>query len=79
MGLSFLLWSTATKLTLSTSRIANMIFLSPLLSLVLINTFLGEKILVSTLAGLGMIMCGLVLQRVFSARSAGAVDTGNKT
>ena len=64
MGLSFVFWLLAMKLTVSTARIANLIFIAPLLSLVLITTVLGEPILMSTLAGLGLILTGLALQRV---------------
>ena len=64
MGLSFVFWLLAMKLTLSTARIANLIFIAPLLSLVLISTVLGEEILDSTLAGLGLILAGLALQRL---------------
>jgi len=63
MGISFVCWLLAMKLTLSTARIANLIFIAPLLSLVLISTVLGEQILVSTLVGLGLILSGLGLQR----------------
>ncbi|MFN4237307.1 MAG: DMT family transporter [Vogesella sp.] len=64
MGFTFVLWLAAMKLTSSTARIANLIFLSPILSLMLISTLLGEPILPSTLAGLGLILGGLVLQKL---------------
>ncbi|MEQ6292013.1 DMT family transporter [Vogesella sp. GCM10023246] len=64
MGFTFVLWLSAMKLTQSTARIANLIFLSPLLSLFLINLLLGEPILASTLAGLGLILAGLLLQKL---------------
>jgi len=62
MGISFLFWLTAMKLTDSTARIANLIFLSPFLSLVFIYFLVGEKILPSTLWGLVFIIVGLVVQ-----------------
>ena len=64
MGLSFVFWLLAMKLTGSTARIANLIFIAPLISLVLISTILDEPILSSTLVGLGLILTGLALQRV---------------
>lgn len=64
MGFTFVLWLSAMKLTSSTARIANLIFLSPMLSLVLISTLLGEPILPSTLTGLGLILGGLLLQKL---------------
>lgn len=64
MGFTFVLWLYAMKLTESTARIANLIFLSPLLSLMLIHLVLAEPILPSTGAGLGLILCGLLLQKI---------------
>lgn len=64
MGLTFVLWLTALKLTARTASIANLIFLSPLLSLVLIHFFVGEPILPSTGAGLLLILLGLALQKL---------------
>jgi len=63
MGLTFVAWLMAMKLTESTARIANLIFLSPLLSLVFIHVFVGETIYPSTFAGLGLILSGLLLQK----------------
>jgi len=62
MGISFVLWLLALRLTRSTLRISSLIFLAPPLSLVLIHFILGEVILPSTLAGLGLILAGLALQ-----------------
>ena len=62
MGISFLFWLAAMKLTNNTARIANLIFLSPFLSLVFIYFLVGEKILPSTLWGLVFIIAGLVVQ-----------------
>lgn len=64
MGFTFVLWLSAMKLTNSTARIANLIFLSPLLSLVLIHFIVGEPILPSTLLGLALILGGLLLQKL---------------
>ena len=64
MGFTFALWLYAMKLTDSTAKIANLIFLSPLLSLMLIHFILGEPILASTGQGLALILCGLLLQKI---------------
>ncbi|AXK38249.1 DMT family transporter [Crenobacter cavernae] len=63
MGLTFVAWLMAMKLTESTARIANLIFLSPLLSLVLIHAVVGETIYPSTFVGLSLILGGLALQK----------------
>ena len=73
MGLTFVLWLQAMRLAArspqGTARVANLIFLSPFLSLVLIHFVLGEDIRVSTLLGLGLIVAGNALQRLKTARS----------
>jgi drug/metabolite transporter (DMT)-like permease len=61
MGVSFVLWLMAMRLTLSTARIGNLIFLSPFLSLALIHAILGESIHATTYAGLALILAGNLL------------------
>ena len=63
MGLTFLLWLTALRLTDNTARVGNLIFLSPFLSLVLIHFVVGETILASSVLGLGLIVAGLLYQQ----------------
>ena len=62
MGISFILWLYAMKLTSSTIRISSLIFMAPPLSLLLIYFVLGEQILPSTLVGLALILMGLAMQ-----------------
>lgn len=62
MGVSFVLWLKAMKLTDSTAKIANLIFIAPILSLFLIHYLVGEEILISTLIGLVLILGGLSIQ-----------------
>ena len=64
MGLSFIFWLTAMRLTKSTASIANLIFIAPLLSLVIISVLLKEIILPSTLWGLALILGGLLIQQL---------------
>jgi drug/metabolite transporter (DMT)-like permease len=64
MGLSFVLWNKALKLTSNASQVANLIFLSPLLSIIWLSQFAGEPILRSTLIGLAFILVGLFIQNV---------------
>ena len=68
MGLAFVLWLNAMKLAKNTARLANLIFLSPFLSLFLIAVILKEPILMSTLAGLACIMFGLLVQQTAGAK-----------
>ncbi len=63
MSLAFLCWSIALRLSSNTTRISNLIFLSPFLSLVFINQILGEEIFSTTYIGLVFIICGLLYQQ----------------
>ena len=67
MGITFLVWLRALKLSITTAHVANLISLVPFLSLVVIYFVVGEKILVSTIIGVLFIVGGIVLQN-FSAR-----------
>lgn len=65
MGITYILWLKALKYTTSTARVANLIFISPFLSLVMIHFAVGEQILPSTLAGLVFIISGLLVQSMY--------------
>jgi len=62
-GLTFLLWLNALKLTDNTATVGNLIFISPFLSLVFIRFLVGETILPSSIAGLVLIVTGLLVQQ----------------
>ncbi|XOB61386.1 DMT family transporter [Campylobacterota bacterium DY0563] len=64
MGITFLFWLNAMKHAQSTSKIANLIFISPFLSLIFIHLLLGEEIYYSTLFGLITIILGLIIQQL---------------
>ena len=63
MGVSFVLWLSAMRLTTSAAKIGNLIFLSPFLSLLFISSILGEGIQATTYAGLVLILGGNLLQK----------------
>lgn len=62
MGISFICWLYAMKLTRNASKISNLIFISPFISLVLIYFLLGESIHHYTYIGLAFIVTGLIIQ-----------------
>jgi len=62
MGITFILWFQAMRYSANAAMIANLIFISPFLSLIFISFFLGEKILFSTFLGLVFIILGLLVQ-----------------
>lgn len=63
MGLTFVLWLKALDRSPNTARISNLVFISPFISLILVSIFVGEKILLSTVAGLVIIVSGILLQQ----------------
>ena len=63
MGLTFVLWLRALDRSANTARISNLVFISPFISLVLVSIFVGEKILISTLFGLTVIILGILIQQ----------------
>jgi drug/metabolite transporter (DMT)-like permease len=66
MGITFLVWLKALKLAKTTAHVANLLYLAPFFSLVLIAVVVGERILPSTIIGLVLIVAGIILQRLWS-------------
>lgn len=64
MGITFVLWLKALKLAGRTDKISNLIYLTPFCALIFINIFLKEKIFLTTLFGLILIVIGIVIQQV---------------
>lgn len=64
MGITFVLWLTALRLSKTTAQVSNLVYLSPFLSLFFIHAVVGETIAAPTIAGLALIMSGIVLQRM---------------
>lgn len=64
MGITFVLWLKALRLSENTAKVGNLIFISPFASLVMIHFVLGEEILPATYLGLVLIVGGLILQRL---------------
>ena len=59
MGFAFLLWQRAMSTTSSVAKLSQLIFLSPMISLILIFTILGESIHYTAFIGICMIFVGL--------------------
>ncbi len=74
MGLTFVLWITALRLSRTTAQVSGLIFLAPFLSLAWIHLVLGEAIHPSTVVGLGLIVGGIMaLQRATRGDGSGTV------
>ncbi len=63
MGFTFVLWLNALKFSETTARVSNLIYLSPFISLIIIHFAVGETILPSTIAGLALIVAGILMQQ----------------
>ncbi|MCK4226104.1 DMT family transporter [candidate division WOR-3 bacterium] len=63
MGITFVLWLKALRLSRTTVKISNLIYLSPFLSLILIHFIVKERILFSTILGLILIITGILIQK----------------
>jgi drug/metabolite transporter (DMT)-like permease len=66
MGITFLLWLKALKLTTTTDKISNLVYLAPFFSLILIHIFVGESIYWTTVAGLCLIVGGILVEKIRS-------------
>lgn len=64
VGITFIVWLNALKLTRRNDQISNLVFLSPFLSLIWIHLFLGETIFFTTVVGIMLIVAGIVVQQV---------------
>ncbi len=67
MGLTFIIWLNALKLSQKTAHIANLIYLTPFFSLIFIHYILGESIHPATIIGLALIIAGILIQKSFSS------------
>ena len=63
MGVAYVFWLKGLQLSATTAKVSNLLFLAPFISLILINLFVGEPLLWSTLAGLAFIIIGIILQK----------------
>jgi drug/metabolite transporter (DMT)-like permease len=64
MGIAFIFWLKALKLTQTTDKISNLVYISPFFSLILIHYIAGERIYLTTPAGLILIVAGIILQKI---------------
>ncbi len=64
MGITFVIWLKALKLSGRTDKIGNLIYLTPFCALVFISIVLKEKILITTIFGLILIVLGIFIQQV---------------
>jgi len=66
MGITYIIWLMALKLSATTAKVTNLIYLSPFTSLIFIHFIVGEEILISTITGLVLIIAGIVWQQLIT-------------
>jgi drug/metabolite transporter (DMT)-like permease len=66
MGITFFLWLKALRLTSTTDKISNLVYLAPFFSLILIHIFVGEIIYWTTVTGLCLIIGGILIEKIRS-------------
>ncbi len=71
MGVTYVLWSAALRLSSSTVKVSTLAFASPFLSLLIIRIIVGEQIKISTLLGLILIVAGIILQAFLNKNAKG--------
>ena len=70
MGITFVTWLKALQLSRTTAQVSNLVYAAPFLSLFLIHFVVGEEIFPSTVAGLVLIVAGVVVQQ-YASRTKG--------
>ena len=64
MGLTFVLWLKALKLSKDSGRVSHLVYFSPFISLLFINLILKESIYFTTYIGLVMIIGGVIISKL---------------
>ena len=62
MSLTYFFWLRGMKFSINTAKVSNLVYISPFISLIIIDRVLGEQILVSTIIGLALIVAGIIIQ-----------------
>ncbi|HEX2968159.1 MAG TPA: DMT family transporter [Bacteroidales bacterium] len=61
MGITFLFWLKALQAAETTDKVSKLVYLSPFLSLIFVHFFLHERIFFTTVAGLLLIITGILI------------------
>jgi len=77
MGVTFILWSKALKLSETTVQVSKFVYLVPFGSLLFIRFIVGEKIFPSTVFGILFIIAGIILEKL-SHRGCAKVNPGKR-
>jgi len=69
VGITYLLWMKAMQMSTNNAKTGSLIFIAPFISLIFISLVLKEKIYTTTIAGLVLIVSGIVWQQFFIKKS----------
>lgn len=69
MGITFVMWLRALRLSRTTAQVGNLIYLTPFLALVVVHFVVGEEIFTSTVVGISLIIGGILIQH-YGGRAA---------
>ncbi len=72
MGLAFIFWLLALNYSVSTDKVSNLVYIAPFLNLVFVHLILGEKIFLTTIAGIILIVAGILLQNLQKQKLPGS-------
>ncbi|MEW6508753.1 MAG: DMT family transporter [Bacteroidota bacterium] len=64
MGITFFLWLKALSLSENKAKTSTMVYLFPVISLFFIALVLKEKLFISSIIGLVLIVCGILIQQI---------------
>lgn len=74
MGITFVVWLKALKLSRTAAQVSNLIYATPFLSLIVIRYAVGEHIRSSSIIGLLLIIVGIVLQQRLQHRQRNGIS-----
>jgi len=64
MGITFVFWLMAIRLAPKSDRISNLVYMAPFLNLLFASQVLGEKIFMTTVGGIILLVAGIVIQNI---------------
>jgi drug/metabolite transporter (DMT)-like permease len=70
VGFTYLLWMKAMQLSTNNAKTGSLIYIAPFISLIFISAILKEKIHATTIAGLILIVSGIVWQQLFIRKTS---------
>lgn len=68
LGLTFIIWLRALRLSSNTAKVSQLVYLSPFISLFFIQFIVKETIVLPTIIGLILIIAGIILQQYLDQR-----------